>query len=132
MLAKLVFQHLDIDTKYEKLLFVEQFTIDSVVCGMEHSIVHIDSFPLLFCSWKRIYSICMSSSRHSKSSIITARFMTLLTTIFWLANVHRAVISCCSWVTSKCLCQITSAWMQLLQRHRQQSSNGRMVAFWSG
>lgn len=31
MLAKLVFQHLDIDTKYEKLLFVEQFTIDSVV-----------------------------------------------------------------------------------------------------
>ncbi|KAH8339800.1 hypothetical protein KR074_010953, partial [Drosophila pseudoananassae] len=31
MLAKLVFQHLDIDTKYEKLLFVEQFTIDSVL-----------------------------------------------------------------------------------------------------
>ncbi|EDW79258.1 uncharacterized protein Dwil_GK25563 [Drosophila willistoni] len=29
MVAKLVFQHLDIDTKYEKLLFVEQFTIDS-------------------------------------------------------------------------------------------------------
>ncbi|XP_034656577.1 protein KIAA0100 [Drosophila subobscura] len=31
MLAKLVFKHLDIDTKYEKLLFVEQFTIDSVL-----------------------------------------------------------------------------------------------------
>jgi len=31
MLAKLGFHHLDIDTKYEKLLFVEQFTIDSVV-----------------------------------------------------------------------------------------------------
>ncbi|XP_017127031.1 protein KIAA0100 [Drosophila elegans] len=31
MLAKLGFQHLDIDTKYEKLLFVEQFTIDSVL-----------------------------------------------------------------------------------------------------
>nr|XP_036671213.1 protein KIAA0100 [Drosophila suzukii] len=31
MLAKLGFHHLDIDTKYEKLLFVEQFTIDSVL-----------------------------------------------------------------------------------------------------
>ncbi|XP_017843588.2 LOW QUALITY PROTEIN: protein KIAA0100 [Drosophila busckii] len=31
MLAKLMVQHLDIDTKYEKLLFVEQFTIDSVL-----------------------------------------------------------------------------------------------------
>lgn len=29
--TKLVLQHLDIDTKYEKLLFIEQFTIDSMV-----------------------------------------------------------------------------------------------------
>lgn len=133
MLAKLVFQHLDIDTKYEKLLFVEQFTIDSVVCGMAYSIVYMYTFSLFAYSWRRTSSICMSSSRHSKSSTITARFMISLTTIFWLANVRRAVISsCCSWATSKCLCQITSAWMQSLQLHRQQSSSGRMVAFWSG
>lgn len=29
--TKIQLQHLDIDTKYEKLLFVEQFTIDSTV-----------------------------------------------------------------------------------------------------
>lgn len=29
--TKLTLQHLDIDTKYEKLLFIEQFTIDSMV-----------------------------------------------------------------------------------------------------
>lgn len=29
--SKLTLQHLDIETKYEKLLFIEQFTIDSKV-----------------------------------------------------------------------------------------------------
>lgn len=62
MLAKLVFQHLDIDTKYEKLLFVEQFTIDSVVCGMEPGIVHIDSFSLIFFAVGKGYiqSVCQA------------------------------------------------------------------------
>lgn len=31
--SKLTLQHLDIETKYEKLLFIEQFTIDSMVSG---------------------------------------------------------------------------------------------------
>jgi len=58
MLAKLGFHHLDIDTKYEKLLFVEQFTIDSVVSKhiMAQLVQYYNTIPF---SWKKTYSTCM-------------------------------------------------------------------------